>query len=1188
MAGEVDTVAASKDTHKHRGKAADELRETNEKLVKQLAGQRLIEGVLRENSQIFRAILDALPLGVSLAEDRKLTWANAAFMKIHGFKSPNEYIGQSTEILFAKHDEFVRVGEILYSDLEMGNIAELSAKQKRNDGSVFDAHLQLTLFSAPDAESRVVVCCTTDMSEQSEAEARLRRSEERYRASLEESFDGAMIAKGSKVLFANSRIREMLGYSREEFEGIEYSRFLHPDYRELVVQRVAARMRGESVPGYYDVKFLRRDGSILDAELSARVVEIDGETCIQAWVRDVSEHKEAEEALQQSEERYRTLVEESFDGVVIYDGTRIVFANSRLCEILGYSKEELEGMDLLVTVHPDDREVVGQRAVARRHGENVPATYEFKILRKDGSAIEVETNARVIRIHGEPRVQAWIRDISERKKTETALRKSEERYRVLVEGSFDGIMIHDGTKIVFANSRLCEMMGYTKEEIEGMDHWLTLHADSRDIATRRSAARIRGDEAHGYYQVKQLRKDGSSFDAEINARPIEVQGVVGVQVWIKDISRREKAEEEARKSQERYRTLVEQSFDGVLVHDGKKIQFSNSRLCEMLGYRKEELEGMDVELIIHPDHRKLVKERIIGRMQGEDVPSLYELKLLRKNGATVEAETNARAVVLEGRTVVQSWIRDISERKKTEEALQRSEANYRAIFDSVNDAIFVHNMETGTVLDVNRKMCEMYGYTREQAIGLSAGEPSFSEDKDEQELALQLVTKAARGEPQVFEWQTKAKDGRSFWVEVNLRKAILSDKPYVLAVVRDITDRKRAETERENLRHQLLHAQKMEALGTLVGGIAHDFNNLLTIVLGYSELLLLEKGDDDPGRADLQKIIDAGSSGAALVQRMLTFSEQTDSVLGPLDLNDEIQKMEELLSRTIPKMISLELNTAEDLALVDADAGQLQQIIMNLALNAVEAMPDGGKLTIQTKNLDLEEMFPNNPPGMKPGKYVLLSVSDTGRGMSTEIMERMYDPFFTTKNRDFVKGTGLGLAILHGILMAHGGSIACSSEPGKGTRFDLYFPALSVEKAIHDEQPRDSSAAVSSSRGNETILLVDDEEMVRDLGIRILERAGYKVLTARNGKDALEVYSKGPEKIALVILDLIMPEMGGERCLEELLRINPKARIVISTGYASSDETTRMRIEALASSFVSKPFTLSNMLKTVREVLDRE
>ena len=274
---------------------------------------------------------------------------------------------------------------------------------------------------------------------------------------------------------------------------MEYSNVLHPQYRELVTQQATARMRGESVPGYYEVKLLRKDRSFFDAEISARAIEMEGETCIQAWVRDVSERKGAEEELQQSEEKYRTLVEESFDGVSIYDGTKMEFVNSRFCEMLGYSKEELEGMDLLLTVHPDHRALVSERAVRRRRGENVPALYELKLLRKDGSSLDVETNARQIRVHGKPRVQAWVRDMSERKSAEAASRKSEERYRVLVEESFDGVMIHDGKKILFANSRLCEMLGYGKDELEGMDYLLTVQPDYRELITRRVADRQDAD-----------------------------------------------------------------------------------------------------------------------------------------------------------------------------------------------------------------------------------------------------------------------------------------------------------------------------------------------------------------------------------------------------------------------------------------------------------------------------------------------------------------------------------------------------------------------------------------------------------------------------------------------------------------------------------------------------------------------
>ncbi len=265
----------------------------------------------------------------------------------------------------------------------------------------------------------------------------------------------------------------MLGYSKEELEGMEYSEVLHPDYRELVTERATARIRGENVPGYYEIKLLRKDGSNFDAEISARVIEIGGEACIQAWVRDVSERKNAEESLRRSEERYRALVEESFDGIMIHDGNNVLFANSRFCEMLGYRKEELEGIDVWLTVHPDSRELVKKRIIARMQEEDVPALYELKLRRKDGSALEAETNARAVDLEGRPVIQSWVRDISERRKAEEGRRQSEERYRSLVEESFDGIMIHDGTKIVFANSPLCAMLGYRKEELEGMDHLLT-------------------------------------------------------------------------------------------------------------------------------------------------------------------------------------------------------------------------------------------------------------------------------------------------------------------------------------------------------------------------------------------------------------------------------------------------------------------------------------------------------------------------------------------------------------------------------------------------------------------------------------------------------------------------------------------------------------------------------------------
>ena len=484
----------------------------------------------------------------------------------------------------------------------------------------------------------------------------------------------------------------MLGYSKEELEGMEYSEVLHPDYRELVTERAAARIRGENVPGYYEIKLLRKDGSSFDAEISARVIEIEGEACIQAWIRDVSERKRAEESLRRSEERYRALVEESFDGVLIHDGKKVASSPiRRFCEMLGYRKEELEGMDVWLTVHPDSRELVKKRIIARMQEEDVPALYELKLRRKDGSALEAETNARAVDLEGRPVIQSWVRDITERKKAEEAARQSEERYRTLVEESFDGIMIHDGTKIVFANSPLCAMLGYQKEELEGMDHLLTVHPDYRELVAQRVAARQRGETVASFYGVKLQRKDGSSFDAEINGRPIDVGGQISSQVWIKDISERKRAEDAIQQSEERYRTLVEQSFDGIMVHDGTKITFANSLLCEMLGYQRDELEGMDHWLIVHPDYQETVTSRVAARMRGEDVPSRYELKLARKDGTSFDAEINSRVLQAQGAPLIQVWIRDVSEQKKDKDAARQSEERYRTLVEESFDGIMIHD-----------------------------------------------------------------------------------------------------------------------------------------------------------------------------------------------------------------------------------------------------------------------------------------------------------------------------------------------------------------------------------------------------------------------------------------------------------------------------------------------------------------
>ncbi|MGD8502736.1 MAG: response regulator, partial [Syntrophobacterales bacterium] len=386
----------------------------------------------------------------------------------------------------------------------------------------------------------------------------------------------------------------------------------------------------------------------------------------------------------------------------------------------------------------------------------------------------------------------------------------------------------------------------------------------------------------------------------------------------------------------------------------------------------------------------------------------------------------------------------------------------------------------------------------------------------------------------------------------------------------------------KNLERQLQQAQKMEAVGTLAGGIAHDFNNLLQAIQGYAELLLMRKKQDESGWRELQEVIRAAKRGGELTQQLLTFSRKVESKRRPLDLNQEVRESRELLGRTIPRMIEVQVHLAENLKLINADSVQLKQVLMNLAVNAKDAMPEGGKLMIETENVSLDHEFCRRYAEVKPGDYVLLSLSDTGHGMEKETLEHIFDPFYTTK--EVGKGTGLGLAIVYGIVKNHEGYIMCYSEPQQGTIFKIYLPV--IEPEIKPANVLDQSEPeVQVEGGSETILLVDDEEFIRELGIDVLGQAGYEVLTAADGESALQLYRQAQERIALVILDLIMPGMGGRKCLEELLRLNPQVKVLIASGY-SSDASTKGALETGAKSFVSKPYDTKHLLKLVREVLD--
>lgn len=631
--------------------------------------------------------------------------------------------------------------------------------------------------------------------------------------------------------------------------------------------------------------------------------------------------------------------------------------------------------------------------------------------------------------------------------------------------------------------------------------------------------------------------------------------------------------DQLREAELKYRTLVEQlpaiayvaSFNG-----GHRAIYVSPQVQSLLGFSPDEWLA-DPNLWtarIHPEERPRVLDHIRQSLSiGAEF--VCEYRMLARDHSTLWVHDEGRVISSPDcdPCVVQGIIVNVTALKRQERAARRQ----ATALEQAAEAIVITDQE-GRIEYVNPAFTALSGYTREEIIGREAG---VLRDRVEDESTFAAVGEAlAVGKVWKGRVAGKAKEDRT--VQVDLTVSAVRDEmgrvtSYV-AIGHDVT-------EQVELQKQYLQAQKMEAIGTLAGGFAHDFNNLLTVVSGYSELLLSGKEVEDADYEDLRKIALTSQKGVDLVRRLLTFSRKVEAIAGPLNLNAEIEDLKKLLSRTIPKMIEIDLNLAPDLKHVVADSVQIGQLLMNLALNAKDAMPDGGRLVIETANVTLDDEYCRTHVEGKPGDYVLLTVSDTGHGMDKETVGRIFEPFFTTKEPG--EGSGLGLATVYGIVKLHGGYITCYSQVGHGTAFRIYLPALETDKIGKDS----SSDVELPAGGTETILLVDDEEFVRDLGTRLLTRAGYTVLKATNGQEGLDLYERQGEDISLVVLDLVMPVMGGKQCLEKLLEIDPNVRVVISSGFSVEGRTGRM-IESGAKGFVTKPFRSIDFLRKVREVLD--
>ena len=580
--------------------------------------------------------------------------------------------------------------------------------------------------------------------------------------------------------------------------------------------------------------------------------------------------------------------------------------------------------------------------------------------------------------------------------------------------------------------------------------------------------------------------------------------------------------------------------------------------------------------LIHPDDKARHAESI--RRSAETLQTLREELRHIVNGEVRWYECIARPELqINGEILWDGIMLEITERKRAEEGLRESEAKYRRLHETMMDA-FVRIDMTGRIQEANRAYQALLGYSEEELLQRTNGDltPEKWHAREAGMIAEQVLVS---GHSQVYEKEYRRKDGTLFPVE--LRTFLLRDdtgQPVGMwAIVRDITERSRAEEEKAKLESQLRQAQKMESVGRLAGGVAHDFNNMLSVILGYAELIKARLTDDDPLLKDIQAIEKAAGHSRDVTRQLLALSRK--QIIEPrlMNLNDLITSSQNTLSRLIGEDIDLRFYPEDDLQLINFDPTQVDQILVNLVVNARDAMPDGGKLTIETANIHLDEAYCRNHLGFKPGQYVFLGLSDDGVGMDKELQSHLFEPFFTTK--EVGEGTGLGLATVYGMIKQNGGFINVYSEPGQGSTFKIYIPSAGEE-----EQKIPETEEVPMAYGAGIVLLVEDEEMVREIAKEILEEIGYTVLDAATPQDAISLCENKDTVIDLLLTDVIMPGMSGKELKKAIEVIRPGIKVLFMSGYTSNVIAHRGVLEQ-GVHFIQKPFSMKDLAQKVREAI---
>jgi len=1124
-----------------------------------------------------------------------------------------KFIGNSLEILgyepqsLIGHNlmDFVHPGDLnsvleTYADFVAGgDPPRIRFRCRCGDGSHLWAETRGAFLRDGNGNPQEIVFSLRDITEQKATEEALRKSEEKFRQLFERAEEGILIVSGETVDFANPALEGILEYPMGRITSKPFAAFIHPDDRETVLDLHFRIMRHEFSEKQHDFRIVTSDGTEKWVTVNGQIIEWEGEPANLCFVMDITDRKRAEQRLKESEERFSKAFRSSPAPQIISDIDTGAFidANDRWMEMLGYTRKQFFGRsskEVGIWADPGERDRIVQKLY--KHGFFKDEPVEFRT--SAGGTVYALWSAEAITLGNRHVMLSMIYDRTGHKQMEDALSESEQRLSLALDAVSDGVWDWriDSNSVSFS-PRWYTMLGYEPYELpETFETWRRLlHPADLPEAERVVDRHLTSAEPFEL-EFRMKAKDGRlqwifargktvEKDAEGNALRM-----LGTHM---DITGRKLAEQQLRESEEKYRRIAENITDVVWTTDlNLNPTFVSSSVQKLLGETPEEHMRRTMAEKYPPVYLEKIYRVLAEELEKEKNPAsdknrtrLLEVEHYKADGSTIWVAIHISTIRDENASLagLQGVTRDVTERRQAEEALRNREKILSTIIETAQDAILMMDSR-GRISHWNSSAERLLGYTADEALGQNLhyllAPKRYHDLYDKACLEFQ---KSGRGDAvgKTLELEALRKNGEEVPVELSLSSVSFEDGWHAVGTVRDITWRKEAEKEQERLQSQLAQAQKMESVGRLAGGVAHDFNNKLTIINGYAEMAIDMLAPSAPLRETIQEIYTAGKKSADIVRQLLAFARQQTTRPVRLDLNNAISGMLKMLHRLIGENIDLAWHPGKNLWPVKIDPSQLDQILANLAVNSRDAIADVGRITIETKNIGIDEDYCRLYPYFVPGQYVRLAVSDNGSGMDKKTLGSLFEPFFTTK--EVGKGTGLGLAMVYGIVKQNNGFINVYSEPENGTTIKIYLPRHATEE--FSVKPETESAGQVPG-GTETLLIVEDEKPVLQMSRQILEKLGYTVYTAENPGAALKLSEQYHKTIHMLITDVVMPEMNGRDLASQMVMTRPGLKTLYMSGY-TADAIAHNGVLDEGVRFIQKPFSVQELAVEVREALEQ-